>query len=825
MDKELTSPETTLPVVNKRSCQVWKLALVWLSRILLGGTFIFSGFVKAVDPWGTIYKLQEYFDVWHLSQWSAVCLPLAFILFTVEFMIGVYVLTGCYRRLAVWLATAFMSVMLPLTLWIALKNPVTDCGCFGDAIPLSNWATFWKNVVLIALTAILLFYNRSARCLITPALQWIGFCLTVIFIVLVGWIGYYYQPLVDFRPYPVGGMLADNDSGNDSDFEEVDMIGVYEKDGQQIRLPLDSIPDESWTFVGREIPEEGKAMADKESHTAIYDPNDDSDVTSDVILQKGDQILLFYTSLSQVSAASYYRINSLYNYCEKHNIDMAAVASGNADEIDAFRDLSLSEFPIYLADDTWIKEVVRGNPAVVMLRDGKIVWKSSLAALPHDDFMSSAVPNDFALLSRDNDMILNTLAAIYLAAMMLLIVASFIPSVIKRLNSRKHNRFIKDSSTVALTFFVLLFASCSSDKKKDEPSGKYESATLIYIVANNSLSYNSKEDVEEILLGCKSVDLKKNKVLLYIASPFYDTGLYEVAKDKSGNCSLKLLNAYDDSRYSVDKERISEVIQDMSHSFSAESYGLFLWSHATGWIPYSAPQKSFGDDFGRKINISELASAIPDDMMDYIWFDCCLMGGVESCYELRHKANYIVCSPTEIAAEGAPYQLILPFLAKSNPDFIGAARKEYEYYTSVGNFTIAVVKCDGLDALAASAREIVAPSYPYISTSSIQTYGAQTVYEPSGNRVRVTYYDLAQVYDRYAEVRDKDIADFKSALDETVVYKASTPKFGNIVIDPEHYSGLSVYIPLSPNSQGYNEWVESFYLNQAWSKAVLGQRQ
>lgn len=808
---------------------LWKLILVWVARVLLGATFIFSGFTKAVDPWGTVYKLQEYFSVMHLSHFADVCVPLAFLLFTVEFMTGVYVITGCYRRLGVWLATAFMAVMLPLTLWIALKNPVSDCGCFGDAVTLSNWATFWKNVVLCVLVGWLLVYNRRARALVTPALQWIAFCLTVAFIVIVGWIGYLYQPLVDFRPYPLGVMLADNTADSEAD---VEMFGIYEKEGQRITLPLDSIPDESWTFVGREVPAENASddKEEKESAVAIYDAEDDADVTSDVILTKGDQMLIFFNSLADVSTASFYRINSLYNYCSENGIDMIAIASGTPKQIEDFRDLSLAEFPIYLADESWIKEVVRGNPGVVMLHDGKIEWKSSLAALAPDDFMSPEAPDNPKDFARDNGLILSTLTWIYLSAMALLIVASFIPAVIRRLNSRKHNRFIKEASTAALMIAVVALSSCSSSENDDPvPVKKCQSTTLIYMVANNSLSQYSNKDIEEILEGCRDVDLDENKVLIFIASPTYNCGLYRVARSNSGLCALSLVKSYGDDLYSVDAGRVSEVVKDLSVYAPAEKYGLFFWSHATGWLPSgnrSTPSRAFGDDFGRHIDITELAGALPDGMMDYIWFDCCLMGGVECCYTMRDKARLIVCSPTELMSEGAPYNIILPMLATKDPDVVGAARSEYYYYSTTAasrslGFTIAVVDCSKLPQLASAAHEIVAPSYPYISTTTLQTYGSHTIISYSGSKVRVTFYDLGQVFSRYCGERGADYSVFESVLDKTVIYKAATPKFGSITIDPQHFSGLSVYVPLSPDATGYNKWLTDFYYSLPWAEAIL----
>lgn len=828
MDKPLDIKQ--ISPKHKERLKILKRLLVWVARFVVGITFIFSGFAKAVDPWGTVYKMQEYFDVLQLNSLESFIVPISFFLFSLEFACGVFILTGCYRRISSWVATAFMAVFLPLTYWIMIKNPVSDCGCFGDAFPISNEATFWKNVILSVLILILLFFNRKVVCLITPAIQWVAFSITALFIVIIGWIGYFYQPLLDFRPYPIGKELVAENS--ESDEEVPELFGIYEKAGQRIKIPLDSIPDDSWTFVGREATDNKPSENAKPTGLSIYDASDDSDVTSDVIASKGDEIILFITSLKDISPATFYRLNSLYNYCEKHDIEMTAVAAANEQEIENFRDLSMAEYPIYLSEDTSIKEVVRGSPALVMLRNGKIMWKSSLAAIAPDDFMSSAAPKDAAEFARNNNVILNWLIFFYLSSMAVLIFLSFLPIIFKGAKRHRHNRFIKES-TVLPVLMLLMLASCSDKDEPVPPGGKYDSATLVYMVANNTLSYDSNNDIGEILLACESINLSSNKVLVYIASPYYETGLYEVVKSKSGATSLKMIKAYDDAYFSVDKERIREVIDYSAAVAPADKRGLILWSHANGWLPYqnsstaNAPQKSFGDDYGHKINIDDLADAIPDNMMDYIWFDCCLMSNIEVIYALRDKADYIIASPTELMQEGMPYNLTLPYLARTEPDIVGAAETEYEYYLkwakeSLG-FTIAVVDCSMLDELAMAAREIVYPKIPYISTTSIQTYGAQTVYLAGNVRVRISFYDLRQVFDNYALERNKNASALNNIIDKTVIYKAATPRFGSITINPDHFSGISTYIPISPDAAGYNSSIEEYYNNLAWVKAITAQ--
>ena len=178
--------------------------LLHISRILLGITFVFSGFVKGIDPWGSAYKFIDYFNALGLGFMEPAAYPLGMILALAEFLIGVGLLFALFPRLSSWGALLFMVFFTPLTLWIAIKNPVTDCGCFGDALVLSNWATFYKNIFFILL-AIFVFINRQKiKCLFSQkAAAIMGSITVVVYLAAVVW-SIRHEPLIDFRPYKVG---------------------------------------------------------------------------------------------------------------------------------------------------------------------------------------------------------------------------------------------------------------------------------------------------------------------------------------------------------------------------------------------------------------------------------------------------------------------------------------------------------------------------------------------------------------------------------------------------------------------------------------------
>lgn len=405
----------------------------WIIRLAVGSVFIFSGFAKAIDPYGTLYKVDAYLASMSLDIWPNLELVGVFALCAAEFLVGVFILTGCFRRSTAIIATIIMAFMLPLTLWIAVSDPVDDCGCFGDALLISNWATFWKNVALTAAIAWLVVYNKKCHWLVTPALQWIAFVATSIFIVIIELFGYISQPLIDFRPYKQGESIIDFE--NQTHAEEPQFIFIYEKDGIRKEFrDTDVLPEESegWEFVDRkELPRQQPTVSTAENGKSlrIWDKTGEEDVTEEAIGEKGMELLVMMPNLKEVSPATTWKLNSLYEWSIKNNVFMAAVVSGTPDEIDEWEDLSMASYPIFTADDTQIKEVVRGNPAVVYLVDGKIEWKSSLAAINIDDFLSPGTSTDAMTFGTDNMRILRNCLYTYLTIMAVLVFLSFTPAM------------------------------------------------------------------------------------------------------------------------------------------------------------------------------------------------------------------------------------------------------------------------------------------------------------------------------------------------------------------------------------------------------------
>lgn len=406
--------------------------VTWLVRLSVGLTFVFSGFVKAIDPWGFLYKTEEYLSVISISIWPNLLLVGVFALCAIEFLIGIFLLFGCFRQSVAIMALALMCIMLPLTAWIAIWDPIKDCGCFGDAFKISNWVSFWKNVVLTA-GAIWLFKNNKATiCLVTPALQWLALIVTGSYIVTIEIFGYTSQPLLDFRSYKVGTRLIE---GNTYENLEPQFVFVYEKNGVTKEFgEEDVLPEEEsgWKFVDRiEInpATDNKEKAEADRNFRVWSENGEEDVTAEVISDNGKELLVMMPDLRDVSPATTWKINSLFEWSVSHGVRMIGVVAGSRNEIESWKDISMASYPIYLADDTQIKEVVRGNPGIVFIENGEIGWKSTLSALNIDDFMQPDISDDARNFGLDNSRILRNLTYLFIIIMMSLVVMSFLPKL------------------------------------------------------------------------------------------------------------------------------------------------------------------------------------------------------------------------------------------------------------------------------------------------------------------------------------------------------------------------------------------------------------
>ena len=360
-------------------------------RLLLAATFIFSGFVKANDPLGTVYKLEDYV---HAMAWFTLpdtfLLGCAVILALFEFTLGVYLLFGMKRKATSAITLAFMVVMTLLTVYIAIANPVEDCGCFGDVLILSNGATLAKNIVLLGAAVLVSRYYQLQKDFLGSTAKWliafVSLCLIIVYAVYC----IVCLPVLDFRPYKVGTNLREAVTSNQQKF---DVKIVYEKDGQTMELSAeDEDPDSTWTYVEtRRTPIETQHLATADFYVADADGED---VTEEILLADGYTLLLIIPDLMNADEGCVDKVNEVYDYAQEKGWGFYCLTSSEDQRAQTYwNDHTGAEYMYYIAEERMLKTVVRGQPGLVLLQDGVIVKKWGNYNLPDDAELEEVAPN------------------------------------------------------------------------------------------------------------------------------------------------------------------------------------------------------------------------------------------------------------------------------------------------------------------------------------------------------------------------------------------------------------------------------------------------
>ena len=316
---------------------------------MLAVAFILSGFVKAVDPLGTQYKIHDYLGAMGLAAYvpDFLTLSTSVVLSATEFFLGICLLFAIRRRLVSLITMIFLVVMTLLTLWLALADPISDCGCFGDALVLTNWQTFWKNVVLLAASVLVWRYPLDMARFISRSNQWIVMNYSAFFIlVIISGRSLYALPQFDFRPYHIGTNLREGwqrmMDGEDSPYAE---------------------------FFIEEI-DEGE------------------DITEEVLRNEGYTFLLVSPHLEQADDSELDDMNRIYEYCQDNGYSFYCLTASNKKGISRWQDITGAEYPFCQTDETTLKTMIRSNPGMLLLKDGTIIQKWSHNTLPSEKEMS-----------------------------------------------------------------------------------------------------------------------------------------------------------------------------------------------------------------------------------------------------------------------------------------------------------------------------------------------------------------------------------------------------------------------------------------------------
>ncbi len=389
---------------------------VWLMRILVGSVFIMSGLTKLIDLWGFVFKIEDYLAAWDWDVPRTLVLVGGLLLSTFEFGAGVLLLTGCYRKVVTWLMMACMAFMLPLTVYIWIASPVSDCGCFGDFLVISNTATMLKNVVLVLLLVVLIKYNDRVGSVFHPSLQWCVLTVCVIYAMIIGLLGYNIQPVEDFRPFAPGKPLL---SLHDED--PVSSRFIYEKDGKTAEFTIDEIPEEDsgWTFVDRI--DESKDMS-SESLT-IYDPETGEDVSEEILLGRDSLLLIVIPEPARADLSYTYTINELSEVLANKGVETIGLLAIGKDGIDRWKDNSMASYDCFMAEDTQLKELARGLMSFVWLENDTVKWKRTISSIDLSDVNAISSGNlSVNTLKFDGHQLFRKLTGIFIAILLVLLL-------------------------------------------------------------------------------------------------------------------------------------------------------------------------------------------------------------------------------------------------------------------------------------------------------------------------------------------------------------------------------------------------------------------
>lgn len=320
-------------------------------RFALAAVFIFSGYVKAIDPQGTALKIKDYAVSFGLNEttYGFYYFLLAFLLAATEFVLGTSLLLGIRRKITTTVVLLFMLVMTPFTLYLAIANPVSDCGCFGDAWKLTNWETFWKNIVLLAASLVLFIHKMRIVPFVKYGFQWMAPLYSLVYILLFSYYCDTHLPLIDFRPYKIGTDLSK-------------AVHTPDKEGNMLDF-------------------------------ALYEGDSLDDVTDSILSGENYLFLLIAPRIEEADQSDIDLVNELYDYCQENGYDFYGVTSSSQDLIAQWREHTGAGYPFLAADNIALLTLIRSNPGLILLKKGILLNKWHHSQLPDEYQLKDRLEN------------------------------------------------------------------------------------------------------------------------------------------------------------------------------------------------------------------------------------------------------------------------------------------------------------------------------------------------------------------------------------------------------------------------------------------------
>lgn len=344
----------------------------YIARFFVGGLFIFSGLVKINDPRGTEIKLKEYFEVFaedfgsFFEIFIPIALPLAFFIIILELVLGVAVLIQYKMRITSWVLLLLMLFFTFLTFYSAYFNKVTDCGCFGDAIPLDPWESFYKDLILLVFVLHLFWHRKRLHSAVSEKTGAIILGIAALLFLLIGWYAVAHLPYIDFRPYKVGNHIP----SQMEPAEQPNFVYTFRKDGKEITSEKYLPADEGYEYVGIEVTNE-EATVPKIQDYQIISPEGE-DVTQETF--EGKKLILVFYNVEGADKDAMDEIAQLVTNLPDDVKPMVFTAAAES-SFEAFRHEYQLAAPFYFVDATVLKAMIRSNPGIVLLQEGVVLGK------------------------------------------------------------------------------------------------------------------------------------------------------------------------------------------------------------------------------------------------------------------------------------------------------------------------------------------------------------------------------------------------------------------------------------------------------------------
>ena len=363
-----------------------------ICSLLLAAIFVFSGFAKAVDPIGGGIKIGEYLAVAgiNLLGHNSALVALSVAESTVEFLLGVHLLLGIRRKITSVATLLLMVFMTAVTAYMAHTNAVSDCGCFGEAVHLSNEATFVKNIILLAASVVVVVCPTRYKIFIRKDYRWLAQLYSLLFILTVSLYSIHYLPIVDYRPYRVGQNIPEAmNVPDDAPAPVFETTYLLEKDGKRKTFKLDNYPDSTWKFVDSKTRMIKAGYTPEITDFAIFTESGKDDVTDKVIHDNNYAFWLVFPRMENADNGVIDAIVDLYDYCHRYGYNLYGFTASDTLDISKWLHATGMSIPFYKADDVLLKTMVRSNPGLILVKSGVILNKWGKNSLPDEEQLTS----------------------------------------------------------------------------------------------------------------------------------------------------------------------------------------------------------------------------------------------------------------------------------------------------------------------------------------------------------------------------------------------------------------------------------------------------